>query len=129
MRTLTIIAFLLTLGISCLLLDVPVYSGQTSTNSTKGWAIHDTHATLMEVNGQWALSPLTIPVSIVLMPMIFPKVWVYVVGTVVLGLCVFLAGYSIGLFYLPSTVLLFAATVLRIEAYSAERGGRRDRFP
>ena len=103
-RKVTTISFLVTLGVSCLLLIVPVYSGQTSVNSGKGNVTVQTHATLLEVNGTSVLIPLAIPVLIVSIPTIFQHSWVRIGATIVLYIFVFIGGYSIGLFYAPSAV-------------------------
>ncbi len=106
-RNLTTISFLVTLATSGLLLIVPVYSGQ----SGNGIVTVQTHATLLEENGAFALIPLMIPVLMASTPMIFPHSWVRVGATILLALFVFIAGFSIGLFYVPSAVLMYVATL------------------
>ncbi len=106
-RTLTTISFLVTLVTSGLLLIVPVYSGQRGNGIVKV----QTYVTLLEENGAFALIPLMIPVLMASMPMIFPHSWVRLGATILLVLFVFIAGFSIGLFYVPSTVLMYVATI------------------
>jgi hypothetical protein len=103
------------LAVSSLLLVVPIYSGQAESDTATGVITVHTRATLLGVNGPQALIPLLIPVLIALMPLIFSNRWVPIVATVALGLFVFIAGFSIGLFYLPSAVNLFAASVRSLE--------------
>jgi hypothetical protein len=99
-------------------LVIPAYSGQVTASSANGVVTVNKHATLLEVNGWWALIPLAIPVLIVLIPMIFPNRWVRVGAAVALACFVFITGLSIGLFYLPSLVTLFAATVLSPKSHA-----------
>ncbi len=111
-RNLTTISFLVTLATSgFLLLIVPVYSGQ----SGNGIVTVQTHATLLEVNGAFALIPLMIPVLMALMPTIFPHTWARLGASILLSLFVLIAGFSIGLFYGPSALVMYVATASSIQ--------------
>ncbi len=111
MGKLKIIAFSLALAVSSLLLVVPIYSGQVERDTGRGVMTVHTSSTLLGVNGPRALIPLFITVLIALLPLIFSNRWMCIVATVALALFVFIAGFSIGLFYLPAAVTLFMASV------------------
>jgi len=84
-----LIGFLVTAVVSILLLILPVYSnGQT----------------LFNVNGNIVFGVLTIPVVIALTPLAFDRS--KITAAIAMSAFVMIAGYSIGLFYLPSAVLL-----------------------
>jgi hypothetical protein len=55
------------------LLVWPVYSGFDGS--------HTRHATLLEVNGEWAIIPVMFPVLIALMPLVFRKQAVRITAT------------------------------------------------
>ncbi len=119
MGKLKIVAFSLALAVSGLLLVVPIYSGQAERDTAQGVMAVHTSSTLLGVNGPWALIPLLIPVLIALLPLIFSNRWVCIVATVALALFVFIAGLSIGLFYLPAAATLFAASVRSLEPHAS----------
>jgi hypothetical protein len=75
--------------VSLLLLVMPVYSNGR---------------TLLRVNGPRVFGVLAIPVVIATVPLIFPKL--RVAAAVVMFVFVLIGGFSIGLFYVPSVVLL-----------------------
>jgi hypothetical protein len=75
--------------VSLLLLVMPVYSNGR---------------TLLRVNGPRVFGVLAIPVVIATVPLIFPKL--RVTAAVVMFVFVLIGGFSIGLFYGPSVVLL-----------------------
>jgi hypothetical protein len=84
-----VISLVVTAIISLLLLIIPVYNnGQT----------------LLKVNGPRVFGVLAIPVVIAIVPLIFPKL--RVTAAVVMFVFVLIGGFSIGLFYGPSVVLL-----------------------
>lgn len=84
-----LIGFLVTTVVSILLLIVPVYNnGQT----------------LHKVNGNWVFGVLAIPVVIALTSLVFDRL--KITGVIAMLAFVMIAGFSIGLFYLPSAVLL-----------------------
>ncbi len=84
-----LISFVVTVVVSLLLLIAPVYSnGQT----------------LVEVNGPRVFGVLAIPVVIALGPLAFR--WLTIPAAVAMLAFSLIAGFSIGLFYLPIAVLL-----------------------
>lgn len=71
---------------------------------------HARHLTLLEDQGLAALIPLLLPVVLAAAPLVFrgpaalrPAAWLLAGFNL-------LAGFTVGLFYLPSTALLFVAT-------------------
>jgi hypothetical protein len=84
-----LIAFLVTAVVSLLLLILPVYNNGR---------------TLFNVNGNLAFAALSIPVMIALAPLVFDRL--RITAAIAMSAFVMIAGYSIGLFYLPSAVLL-----------------------
>jgi hypothetical protein len=109
MKILTLISLLLALGVSCLLLVVPTYTGEIG--SSDG-TVTITHSTLLLVNGVWALVPLSIPVLITLMPVLFPIRGVRIAAAVFLTAFSIIGGFSIGLFYMPSAGAMIVAGLL-----------------
>lgn len=94
----------LALAAAIFLLVWPVYSGFDG--------VRTTHATLLQVNGYWALVPVGSPVVIALLPLVFRKQALLIIATVLIGGFSLISGFSIGLFYLPSAVtMLLAACV------------------
>ena len=84
-----LIGFLVTAIVSILLLILPVYSnGQT----------------LFSVNGNIVFGVLAIPVLIALTSLAFDRL--KITAAIAMSAFVMIAGFSIGLFYLPSAVLL-----------------------
>ncbi len=103
MRTwLTAVSFGLAIAAAIFLLIVPTYSG-----SYDGGPV--THPTLVEVNGSWVIIPVFFPPSVALLPLIFRKQAVRIIATILIGGFVFIAGFSIGLFYLPAAVMMLLA--------------------
>jgi hypothetical protein len=83
------ISFLVTAVVSILLLFLPVYNnGQT----------------LFNVNGNRVFGVLAIPVLIALGALAFDRL--KIPNAIAMSAFVILAGFSVGLFYLPSAVLL-----------------------
>jgi len=75
--------------ISFLLLMMPVYSSGK---------------TLLKVNGPRVFGVLAIPIVIAIVPLVLPGL--KTTAAVVMFIFVLIAGFSIGLFYLPAAVLL-----------------------
>jgi hypothetical protein len=99
---LTAVAFALALTAAIfLLVGPPAYSGFRDG--------HPTHATLIEINGEWVIVPVIFPVLVALVPLVVRKQAVRIVAAIVMGAFVFLGGMSIGLFYLPAGVLMALA--------------------
>jgi hypothetical protein len=109
MRVWTAISFWLALTCSGALLVIPAYSGSAS------------RATLLQVNGSGVLIPLAIPVLFALVPLLFPQTRPVRIGAV-LALCVFafVAGFSIGVFYLPSAAAMLGAGFFPAKAQQRE---------
>jgi hypothetical protein len=84
-----LIAFGVTVVVSLLFLIVPVYSNGR---------------TLLEVNGPRVFGALAIPVAIALCPLVSRRLTIP--AAVAMLAFSLIAGFSIGLFYLPSTMLL-----------------------
>ena len=98
---LTAVAFALALAAAIfLLVGPPAYSG-----------FHDgrpTHATLMQINGEWVIVPVMFPVLVALVPLVVRKQAVRIVAAIVMGGFA-LISFSIGLFYLPAAILMALA--------------------
>jgi hypothetical protein len=83
------ISLLVTVVVSILLLIAPLYSNGE---------------TLPEVNGPRAFGVLAIPIVIAVGPMVFR--WLKIPAAIAMLVFALLAGFSIGLFYLPVAALL-----------------------
>ena len=102
MRTrLTAVSFALAMVAAIYLLVGPLYSVFGQGRATR--------ATLLEVNGSWVVIPVMLPVLIALLPLVFRKQVIRICAAIVMGLFVFISGFSIGLFYLPAGILLLLA--------------------
>ena len=115
MKILTLVSLLLALGVSCLLLVVPIYTVEIG--SSDGTVT--THSTLLQVNGMWVLVLLSIPVLIALMPVLFPIRWVRIAAAVLLAAFSIIGGFSIGLFYMPSAGTMIAAVFAELTIRNA----------
>jgi hypothetical protein len=99
---LTAVAFSLALTAAIfLLVGPPAYSGFQDGRPT--------HATLIEVNGEWVIVPVMFPVLVALVSLVVRKQVVRIIAAIVMGAFVFLGGMSIGLFYLPAGVMMLLA--------------------
>jgi hypothetical protein len=99
---LTVVSLGLAVAAAIFLLIVPAYSGFNGTRAT--------HATLMDVNGQWVIIPVMFPVVVALMPLLFPGRVVRIITTIIIGGFSLIASFTIGLFYLPAAVVMLMAT-------------------
>jgi hypothetical protein len=97
---LTLISLALAIAAAMLLLAYPAYSGLGGVRGTR--------ATLVEVNGQWAIIPVALPVVVALVPVMFPHRVIRIIAAVVLGGFTALGAFSIGLFYLPAALAMAA---------------------
>ncbi len=114
-------SFTTALVVSVALLFVPVYAGttQTKTLPSRGGVVGNSarfHRTLLQVNGERALLPLAVPVVVAMLPLLFWRSrWRAVVeagaATLLVAFTV-IAGFSIGLFYLPSAGAMLVAALL-----------------
>ena len=103
MKLLTSISFGLAFAASCLLLFLPVYSiGSSESNSLR-------HATLLGVNGPLAVVAVAIPVLIALVPLLIPKFSARLIAGLILLAFAVISGFSIGLFYFPSAIMMVMA--------------------
>ncbi len=95
-RILTALSFVLAVACSAMLYFVPFYSSGH---------------TLIQVSGRMVLIALAVPVLASLAPVLFARFAVRVGSAAILGLFALLGGFSIGMFYIPSAVLLIAASL------------------
>ncbi len=100
----TIASFGLASAAATFLVVWPVYSAFDGRNTT--------HATLMQVNGSWAILPVLFPVFLAFMPLVFRKQALRTMAAVVMLAFSFISGFTIGLFYVPAAIaMLLAACV------------------
>jgi hypothetical protein len=101
---LTVASFGLASTASTFLLVWPVYSGFDGRSTT--------HATLLQVNGTWAILPVLFPVCLALLPLVFRKQALRITAAVVMLAFSFISGFTIGMFYVPAAIaMLLAACV------------------
>jgi hypothetical protein len=98
---LTLLSLALAIAAAVFLLAYPAYSGLGGVRGTR--------ATLLEVNGEWALVPVLLPVVVALVPVMFPHRVIRIIAAVVLGGFTALGAFSIGLLYLPAALAMAAA--------------------
>ena len=98
---LTVASLGLALAAAIFLLVWPVYSGFDGVNTT--------HATLLQINGSWAILPVVFPVFLALLPLVFKKHAVHIIATVVMSAFSFISGFTIGLFYVPAAIAMLLA--------------------
>ena len=99
---LTAVSCGLAMAAAIFLLVGPAYSGFDGNRTT--------HATLVEVNGPWAIIPVMLPVLTALLPLIFHKQAVRIIASILIGGFALISGFSIGLFYLPAAITMVLAT-------------------
>jgi len=86
------------------LLVWPIYSGFDGRKTT--------HATLLQVNGSWALLPVLFPVFLACLPLVFRKQALRILAAAVMLGFSFISGFTIGVFYVPAAIaMLLAACV------------------
>jgi hypothetical protein len=74
--------------------------------------VTQTDATLLAVNGRWALLSLGFPVLIALIPVLIAKRGVRIGAAILLGVFAIISGFTGGLFYVPSALTMVLAAVL-----------------
>ena len=122
-QALALVALIAALGVSVLLLFIPVYKGETTppTNVITGMVTgqpREISATLLEVNGPRVLIPLAIPPLLAaagLLAVLRARRWrrlLIWVAAFLLAVFVFLTGFSIGMFYVPAMILLVVCAIL-----------------
>ncbi|MCY4576369.1 MAG: hypothetical protein OXC55_07215 [Chloroflexi bacterium] len=115
--TLAVVAHLLTWAVLLFFAFGPVYSGYSSSSDGGMMA---TQRSGLEVNGAYIFVPLMVPVVLTVIPVVTlrftdrtkrvrgPLLWIPFV--LLLGFCV-LAVWSIGIFCLPSALMLLVAAI------------------
>ncbi len=104
------VSFGLALAAVIILLLVPAYSGVRETHYANGAHSHvTTRATMVQINGSWVLLPMLFPVLVAVVPLIARTQAARVASTIVLFGFVVVAGFSIGLFYLPTALAMVVA--------------------
>ena len=98
---LTAAAFAWAFAAAIFLLVWPVYSGFDGVRAS--------NKTLLEVNGLWAAVPVGFPVVVAAAALAFRRRAVTIAAAVVLGLFCLIAGFSIGMFYVPAAVTMVVA--------------------
>lgn len=113
-RLLQLAAFALAVAGSAYLAVVPVYSGSwTDSTGASGTA----SATLIEVNGTWAIVLLAVPVLITLVPLFARgRAWqvLSIAAAVLLGVVTILGSMTIGVFYMPALIVAIVAACLPV---------------
>jgi len=99
----------LAIAAAVFLLVWPAYSGSDG--------VRTTHATLLAVNGPWAIVPVMFPVLVAVLPFLSRRRALRVVATILLGGFVIISGLSIGLFYLPAAVAMLLAACTKPPAH------------
>jgi hypothetical protein len=103
-----------------LLLVVPVYKSEASSIAVDGTKAETTanrvfRTTLLEQNGPGVLVILGVPVLVTLIPLVVPRPtrrqWRFGAAGLLTALCV-LAGFSIGLFFVPTAAAMWVAAGL-----------------
>jgi hypothetical protein len=69
----------------------------------------DGDLTLVGENGSWVLIPILLPVIVAAAPLAFHRRVMRIISSVVLGVFVLIAGYPIGLCYVPAAVAMVVA--------------------
>jgi hypothetical protein len=116
-KVLALMALVTTVIAGLVLLLVDTYSGETCMVTPEGVSeCHEQSATLAEINGAWVLGYLAIPVfltatTLALVHSHKSRTMEWIFAAALLLLCV-IAIFSIGLFYLPSALLLIAAVIV-----------------
>jgi hypothetical protein len=115
-------------GASLLLLWLPVYATLSASHSLGPNGVESStsagrNATLLEVNGVRALIPLLIPVALALAPLLVPGASTRRMATCIcaaaLAVFVILAGFSIGMLYIPSAIALVLAAAQQTRRHAA----------
>jgi len=98
---LTGVSFGLALAAFMYLLVWPIYSGFNGTQPTRG--------TLVQVAGPFALIPAGFPVLVALTALLLRTQVVRVIASILIGGFALIAGFTIGLFYVPAGILMLLA--------------------
>ena len=65
----------------------------------------------VSVNGWWVLAVIAVPVVFALAPVVFDRRPVRIASTVLLWAFCVIAGFSVGLFFVPAAILMTIASV------------------
>lgn len=103
------ISFLLAVLASISLFVIPSYKEETEDSSLRAPSIR--YRTLLSVNGPKVFFILAVPVVISGVPLVFRARIVRVVSAVLLASSVLIGAASVGLFYIPSAVMMFLAAL------------------
>lgn len=124
-RIAVLMAAALAMAASLLLLWLPVYQRAAQATSleplgARAGARSGTHATLLEMNGPWAVVVLLIPIAVATGPLLLlrsvPWRAAVFVSAVLLSSLVVLSGFSVGVFYGPSALALGIAALLALRS-------------
>jgi hypothetical protein len=63
-------------------------------------------ATLLEINGAWAIVPVMFPVVVALKPVVYARRAARVIAAILIGGFTIAGGLSIGLFYIPAAIAM-----------------------
>ena len=97
------VSFELALAAAACLFVWPVYTGIDGERPVR--------ATLLQVNGEWAIVPILLPAAIAVLPLLFRMQKVCILAAVLMGAFALIA-MSIGLFYIPAAILMLSAACL-----------------
>jgi hypothetical protein len=111
---LTAISFVLAQAAAIYFCVAPVYSGLRVSSEIGN--PQPTRATLFEVNGAWAIVPVMFPVFVAVMPLLIRRQAPRIIAAIVLLAFSFVAGFTIGLFYLPSAIFMLLAACVEDSA-------------
>jgi hypothetical protein len=100
----TVASLALAIAAVVFLLNYPVYSGFSGGRPAR--------ATLLEVNGAWAVVPMMFPVLVAALAVAIPGRGVRIGAAVVLGIFSFIGGFTVGMFYVPSFFAMVVAAAL-----------------
>jgi hypothetical protein len=109
---LSALSFGLAVAAAIFLLVWPVYSGLNNQQPFR--------ATLLEVNGAWAVLPVMFPVLIAFLPVLFHRQAVRIAAAILMGGFSLIALMSIGIFYLPAAITIVVAACIVDKAKARE---------
>ena len=106
----SVLSLLLALVASVLLAVIPSYHFSSATADSSATATVSTRSeTLVEVNGGGVLAALLLPVVVAAVPVLLRRSWARATAAVLLTGFAFMTGFSIGLYYLPSALVMAGA--------------------
>ena len=105
-----------------LALAAAFYSLLSSGFSGAGDGGRPLQGSLVAVSGLWVIIPAMIPVFLTLIPFVLPMSTVRITITALLFLFCFIAGFSIGFYYLPAALAELAATCVVSSRVARDHG-------